>query len=538
MQKPNRPTTQELICSDAALAVHRAINRTSSPYPRHSGIPERFEHWAALRPEAPAVVQGSRELSYRLLNRLANGLARELRTRRVGPGTTVGVCVARSPELLVALLGVLKAGATYVPLDTAWPDERLRYVLRDTEAAWVLSDAADALVPRLDGVRPGVLPVDTQELTPDDTDRPSGASADSVACVNFTSGSMGRPKGVPILHRGINRLVHGATYGPMNEHSRVLQITPVTFDIATWEIWGALLNGGVSVLYPAEPIRLSTLDKVVKSGGVTITLLTTALFNLIVDEAPEVLDTVATITTGGEAHSNRHMAEAVRRYGPGRVVNLYGPTECTCVGTYFPVDEPPRDDAPLPIGKPIQNTRLYILDDHARRLCEPGESGEICLAGDGLAAGYLGLPELTRARFVHRVVAGVPERLYRTGDRGHLLPGGDVVFEGRLDDQVKVNSYRIELGEITHQLNASPAVKRSHVTVREHHGAKSLVAFVVPAAPATNPESLRDHLATKLPSYMVPARIHLCETFPLTPNGKVDGRALVRLLTDQEASTP
>ncbi|UNO43368.1 amino acid adenylation domain-containing protein [Streptomyces sp. MST-110588] len=527
---------QKLNCSQAALAVHREINRTSSPYPRECSLPERFEHWAARRPDAPAVLQGDRELSYRRLNRLANGLAHTLRDKGAGPGTTIGVCVARSPAMLVALLGILKAGATYVPLDPAWPDERLRYVLEDAGSTWVLGDRPAALAPRLDGAPCRVLPLDALTGEGEDTNPPCQAGPDSIACINFTSGSMGRPKGVPIFHRGIIRLVHGATYGPMNADSRVLQITPVTFDIATWEIWGALLNGGVSVLYPAEPIRLSVLDKVMKDGRVTITLLTTALFNLVVDEAPEALETVGTITSGGEAHSIRHMAKAVRTYGPGRVVNLYGPTECTCIGTFYPVDEPPREDAPLPIGKPIQNTRLYILDDTAERLCEPGESGEICLAGDGLAAGYLGLPELTRQHFIHRCVDGVPERLYRTGDRGHLLPGGDVVFDGRLDDQVKVNSYRIELGEITHHLNHSRTVKRSYVTVRDHHGERSLVAFVVPAGPGVTPESLRAHLAAKLPRYMVPSQIHLCDAFPLTPNGKVDGRALLGHFTDTQGA--
>ncbi|MFD7663831.1 amino acid adenylation domain-containing protein [Streptomyces sp. NPDC059788] len=530
---------QKLSCSDTALAAHREINRTSRPYPRDSSLPERFEYWAARRPDAPAVVQGGRELSYGRLNRLANGLARTLRGRGVGPGATIGVCVARSPEMLVALLGILKAGAAYVPLDPGWPDERLRYVLDDAGSTWVLGDRPAALAQRLGGAVCRVLPSWAHTEAGEDTNPPRRSGPDSIACVNFTSGSMGRPKGVPIFHRGINRLVHGPTYGPMNAHSRVLQITPVTFDIATWEIWGALLNGGVSVLYPAEPIRLSVLDKVVKDGRVTITLLTTALFNLVVDEAPEALETVATITSGGEAHSIRHMAKAVRTYGPGRVVNLYGPTECTCIGTFFPVDEPPREDAPLPIGKPIQNTRLYLLDDAAERLCEPGESGEICLAGDGLAAGYLGLPELTRKHFIHRRVDGVPERLYRTGDRGHLLPSGDVVFDGRLDDQVKVNSYRIELGEISHHLNENVAVKRSYVTVRDRRGERSLVAFVVPAVPDITPEILRAHLAAKLPRYMVPAQIYLCDTFPLTPNGKVDGRALLAHFTDpQGASAP
>lgn len=526
---------QSVTCSGVALAIHREINDTWRPYPRDSNVPERFEFWAEHRPDAQAVVQGERELSYRELNRLANGLAHDLRGRGIEPGMAVGVSVARSPEMLVALVGILKCGGTYVPLDYDWPDERLRNMIADAGCGWLLSDRPDALAQRLDGSGCRVLRIDEQTLVGRDTNATCPAVAESIACINFTSGSTGRPKGVPILHRGINRLVHNATYGAMNEQSRILQVTPFTFDIATWEIWGALLNGGTSVMYPPEFVRLSHLQHVIRTGRVNILLLTTALFNSIIDEAPEALETVATITTGGEAYSLRHMAKAFQAYGPGRLVHLYGPTECTCIASSYPINEPPRDGTPLPIGRPIQNTRIYVLADDAGRLCGPGESGELCLAGDGLAAGYLGLPDLTRKLFVHREIAGLPERLYRTGDRGYLLPGGDLVFEGRRDDQVKVNSFRIELGEITHHLNHHPTVKQSYVTVRDDRAGRSLVAFVVPIDPSATPESLRDHLATKLPRYMIPAQIHLCDAFPLTPNGKIDRRAL---LTPHRPSQP
>jgi D-alanine--poly(phosphoribitol) ligase subunit 1 len=518
---------QLVTCSGAALAAHREINRTARPYPRDSSLPERFEHWAEHAPGATAVIQGDRELSYRELNAFANGLARDLSREGVGLGTTVGVCMARSPEMLVALVGVLKCGGTYVPLDPDWPDDRLRYVVTNAGCSWLLSDQPRSLARRLEGSGCRVLPLGQHTLVAVDANPACPAGAESIACINFTSGSTGRPKGVPIRHRGINRLVHNASYGPLNSASRVLQITPFTFDIATWEIWSALLNGGISVMYPAEFVRLSHIEHVIKSGQVSILLLATALFNSIIDEAPEALETVATITTGGEAYSHRHMAKAVKAYGPGRVVHLYGPTECTCTATYYPVDTMPPDGEPLPIGRPIQNTRLYILADDATRLCAPGESGEICLAGDGLAVGYLGLPELTEKHFVYRDIDGEPERLYRTGDRGHLLPGGDTVFDGRWDDQVKVNSFRIELGEITHQLNDHPTVKQSYVTVRDGNGGRSLVAFVVPADPSATPGNLHDHLAARLPRYMVPAQIHLCDALPLTPNGKVDRRALL-----------
>ncbi|MGW3335423.1 amino acid adenylation domain-containing protein [Streptomyces rubiginosohelvolus] len=521
------PAPAAVACSGSALAAHRRINRTTAPYPRDSSVVDRFVFWAGRSPDAPAALQQGRVFTYRELDRLSNGLAHTLHENGVVSGSAVAVCVPRSPEMLVALLGVLKCGATYVPVDPRWPHERLSAVLTDAGCDRILTGATGLPDPCLVGT--GCLPIEVSRSTlVPRTDRlPCPAGPESIACINFTSGSTGRAKGVPIHHRGIVRLVHGATYGRLDETSRVLQITPVTFDIATWEIWAALLNGGVSVLYPDEFLQLSRLEKVVKRDGVTAVLLTTALFNSVIDEAPEALETVATITSGGEAHSHRHMARAVRTYGSGRVVNLYGPTECTCIATYHPVDEPPGPDAPLPIGRPIQNTRVYVLADEAGRLCEPGQTGEICLAGDGLAAGYLGRPDLTAAAFVRRDIGGVQERLYRTGDLGRLLPTGDLVFEGRLDDQVKINGFRVELGEITHALNGHPHVKQSCVAVRDNQGDRSLLAFVVPSGPEASPDVLRAHVAAKLPRYMVPARVHLCDRFPLTANGKVDRRALL-----------
>lgn len=518
------PSPTVVTAGAAALSVHRGINATSAPYPRDASIADRFEFWVERRPDAEAVVQGDQSLTYRELDRLANGLAAVLRGHDVGAGTTVAVDVARSPEMLVALLSVAKAGGTYVPLDRRWPPERLRAAIADAGCVRLVRDSGGVDEP-VAGIPADT--VDAARAAALDTPPIRATCGDDIACINFTSGSTGRAKGVSIPHRGIVRLVHGATYGPLDEHSRVLQVTPVTFDIATWEIWGALLNGGTAVLYPPSVVRLSELGRVIEAGRVTITLLTTALFNLVVEEAPEVLMPVGTITSGGEAHSMRMMAKAVRTYGPGRVVNLYGPTECTCIATWFPVDVPPDLDGVLPIGRPIQNTRTYLLADDATRLCAPGEVGEICLAGDGLAAGYLGLPDRTTAAFVRRIIDGVPERLYRSGDYGWMSESGNIVFDGRRDDQVKINSFRIELGEIAHHLDRSPSVRHGCVAVRDVHGDRSLVAFVVSTGPQVTEDRVQAELANALPHYMVPECVRLCDSFPLTLNGKIDRRALL-----------
>lgn len=502
--------------------IHRRINGTEADYPRESGLPALFEACAERRPDAPAVVHGDRTLSYRQLDRLANGLAGQLVEQGLAPGSTVGVCLTRSPELIVALLAILKCGGSYLPFDAAWPDERLRGLFDDSGCRWVLTDRAPALAGRFDGCR--VVPVERRGAVESAHGPAVEVDAGAVAYVNFTSGSTGRPKGVPIRHRSIVRLVSGARFAPLDEGSRLLQLAPVTFDAATFEIWGALLRGGTCVLYPDGYLSLSKLGRVLREQEVNVLFLTTALFNAVVDETPEALAGVGTILTGGEIASPRRMSQALRAYGPGRLVHVYGPTESTTFATYHPVDELADDATELPIGRPLQNTRLYVIDGDD--LCEPERGGEICLAGDGLSPGYLGMPELTAELFVERVIDGVPERLYRTGDFGRLRPDGALVFQGRKDDQVKVNGYRIELGEIAHHLDRHPAVRSSYVTVSVH-GEKPVLAFVVTDDPSCTPAALRDHLRALLPAYMVPARVHLCETLPLTATGKVDRNALL-----------
>ncbi|MDX8149496.1 amino acid adenylation domain-containing protein [Lentzea sp. BCCO 10_0061] len=518
---------ESLLCSAAALAAHLDVNRTSTDYPRDSTVHGQFELQAELWPDRPAVVDGDREISYRELNRLANGLAHALRAGGCGPGTTVGICVPRSAEMLVAVLGVLKNGGTFLPIDAGWPDQRVRQLVADAGCDRLICEQPAVVAAKVAGLGAEVLALRDMTRTTSDVNPQPSVRGDDVACVCYTSGSTGGPKGVMIPHRGIVRVAHFTAYGRTGPGSRVLQLGALTFDMAWWEIWSALLTGGTCVLYPAAPIDLSTLRQVLRAGRVTLAAIPTALFNLIVTEAPDVLAPVTTIAVGGEAQSPSHMAKALRAYGPGRVFNLYGPTESSCVATCYPVDEPPDETGPFPIGRPLQNTRLYVVSGDGRRLCEPGEVGELHLAGDGLAAGYLGAEELTRERFVHRRIGGVSERLYRTGDWGCLRPDGNVVFDGRRDDQVKVNGYRIELGEIANLLNAHPAVNGCFVTVQHRGDRGLLVAFVASGDQELTPDHLRQYLVARVPRYLVPAQIRVRSLLPLLPNGKVDRQALL-----------
>lgn len=515
---------ERLICSAEALTVHRRINDTARPYPSQSSISELFERCAEDFGGRPAIVYGAEMLTYHDLNQLANGLARDLRQRGVIPGDCVALCVGRSAELIVSLLAIIKCGAFYLPLDASWPGDLLGRILDAFGCGLVLLGRKDSPALRLPADHQ--LVVDLSRLIPIDVNPRADVGAEAIAYVNFTSGTTGDPKGVPIQHRSIARLVFDAVYAPLDENSVLLHLSPVTFDAATFEIWGALLRGGTCVLYPSAHIRFSTLRQVMRHTGVSVLFITTALFNALVDEAPDSMDTVGTILTGGERYSHRHFSEALGRYGPGRLVHVYGPTECTTFSTYHPVNQVPAEPGKLPIGKPIQNTRVYVVRQD--QLCGPGDVGEIWIAGPGLSPGYLGAPDEGLTAFAEYDIGGVVERVYRTGDFGYLLGSGELVFEGRRDDQVKVSGFRIEMAELSRIIEDHPQVRQSYVTVAEATaGDKVLVAFVACSTPDLTVPDVLEHVQARVPRYMVPAIMQICDHLPLTPSGKVDRRALL-----------
>jgi D-alanine--poly(phosphoribitol) ligase subunit 1 len=514
--------------SASAARAHRAFNSTDVRYPAEDSIPAVFRRRVAERSDEVAVICAARRLSYRSLDHLSDVLAARLSSAGVRSGHVVGVCVRRSPELIAALLGVLKCGAAYLPFDESWPEERVHDLVGQTGCTVVLSDRVEQLSRRFPALR--VVPVQAGMIERDDPSQAEPSRlpvpADAVAYVNFTSGSQGRPKGVLIQHRAVLRLVCGSVYTELDETTRLLHLAPVAFDAATFEIWGALLNGGTCVLYPPDFLRLSELKRILVDEAVTTVFLTTALFNSIMDEAPAVLDTVRRILTGGEAHSLKHIGHALARYGPDRVIHVYGPTESTTYATFHTLRALPSVEDPLPIGVPIQNTRVYVVDGN--RLCATGEIGELLIAGPGLSLGYVGMPEATSERFAEYDVDGLRERLYRTGDLAYIDVHGNLVFAGRLDDQVKINGFRVEPGEVAHHLDRHPDIRQNVVCAHDgQSGRRMLVAFVVPTSARCTAASVRDYLAALLPAYMVPAEIHLCPALPLSATGKVDRRALI-----------
>jgi amino acid adenylation domain-containing protein len=505
-------------------------NRTETDYPRDETVVGLFGAQALASPDAVAVDYGGETLSYAELNARANRLAHYLRSRGVGPEVMVGVYLERGLEMLVGLLGILKAGGAYVPLDLDYPPSRIRFMLEDAEVPVLLSHSG--LSDR--------LPAFAGELVCVDSDWPlieresaanpaSGATADSLAYVIYTSGSTGTPKGVEIAHRAINRLVRNTDYYQVEPGDRIAQASNVSFDAATFEIWGALLNGARLVGIDKEVLLNSkSLASFLQAQEITAMFLTTALFNQVAREAPGAFEGLRGLMFGGEAVDPGSVRKVLQNNPPERLLHVYGPTESTTFASWYRVEEVPADAVTVPIGRPLANTRLYVLDKHLNPV-PVGVPGELYIGGDGLARGYLKRPELTGERFIADPFDEDPAtRLYKTGDQVRYRADGALEYLGRFDHQVKLRGFRVEPGEIESVLVAQPAVSEAVVIVHaEEGGDKRLVAYVAAAGDEAPSESeLREQVAQRLPSYMVPSAFVVLEKLPLTANGKVDRDAL------------
>ncbi|WP_281404514.1 non-ribosomal peptide synthetase [Pyxidicoccus fallax] len=507
-------------------------NATHTAYPREATVHALFEAWARRTPEAVALSFGGNTLTYAELDARANRLAHRLRALGAGRGSTVGLCVERSVDLVVGMVAILKAGAAYVPLDPAYPRERLAWMLADAGAPVLLTQERLRGALPVDGVR--VLALDGEgalegmpATAPD-----SGAGAEDAAYVIYTSGSTGTPKGVCVPHRAVVRLVVDTNYVRLTPEDRIAQASNASFDAATFEIWGALLNGARLVGVDRETALVpSAFAGWLREQGISTMFLTTTWFNQVAAEVPDAFRAMRQLLVGGEALEPKPVRQVLREGPPERLLNGYGPTESTTFSTWHHVREVPEGATTIPIGRPLANTEQYVLDEDLHPV-PPGGIGELWLGGDGLAWGYLGRPELTAQRFVPHPFSRVPgARLYRTGDRVRLLPDGVVTFVARMDTQVKVRGFRVEPGEVEAALLGHPSVRQAVVLAREDAmgGARRLVAYVVPSgeeAARPTPAALREFLTEHLPAYMVPSAFMVLERLPLTPNGKLDRRAL------------
>lgn len=534
-QAPAAPLRDLALVDGAGRERMLALARGAKPALPIATVHELFVQQALLAPAKVALVQGDLRLGYDELNRRANRLAHHLLGEGVAPGGIVGVALPRGPQLIVALLAVLKAGCAYLPLDTEYPRERTAYMLANAGAGAVLTDGAGAaLLPAFDGA---VLDAGAPQVAArPDTNPDVPHDPRALAYVMYTSGTTGKPKGVMIEHRSIVRLVREADYADFSADGTCLQYAPVGFDASTFEIWGSLLNGARLVQAPAGVVGLDQLAGLVAGERIDTMFVTSALFNQLVDQYPEALAGVRQLLTGGEAMSSPHAAraiEAMRAGSEGQLIHVYGPTECTTFATAGKVSLADARAGTVPIGRPIAHTDTYVLDE-ALEPVPVGVPGELYIAGAGVARGYLNAPQQSAERFVADPFAGegadAGSRLYRTGDKVRWNAGGTLEFLGRMDDQVKIRGYRIEPAEIEAQLAACPGVNGALVLALGDSADRRLVAYVTLADAGADcsltPALLRDYLAQRLPAFMVPGAYVLLARFPVTANGKVDRRAL------------
>lgn len=519
---PETPLEQLEILTETEKAQLRQWSAHARDYPRDATIGSLFLETAERFPDRTALESGTRTFTYRQLRAEATALAARLLDAGVKPGDTVAIIAMPGPEMIAGFLGTLLAGACCVPIDPSYPADRFALMLGDSGARAALATAGcESAFPAswngtLHTIAPfgGAAPVTLPEIA---------LTADHPAHLLFTSGSTGRPKGVLLAHRGTVRLVRNNDFIDITPDDVFLQAAPVSFDASLLEIWGALLNGGRLILMPEGP-GLEQIATAVRDKGVTTLWLTSGLFQLMIEEHADSLTCLRHLLAGGDVLSTVHVRKALDALPTTRLINGYGPTENTTFTTCHEITAADLNQASIPIGRPIANTTVHILDEQLRPV-PVGIPGELCTGGDGLAIGYLNAPELTAEKFIDHPEFG---RLYRTGDLTRWSAEGTIEFLGRRDHQVKVRGFRIELGEIEAALASHPQVRQAKTAVLgDSAETKRIVAWVVPGdGPRPTTEDLAGWLAKRLPAFMQPDGIGVLDSFPLNANGKIRLAAL------------
>ncbi|NLW45808.1 MAG: amino acid adenylation domain-containing protein, partial [Firmicutes bacterium] len=508
------------------------FNKTKTDFPKAKTLAEIFEDQVSQFPDQIAIVAEEQKMTYAELNRKANQLAAFLRTKEVIPNRCVGLILERSPEMIILILGILKAGGAYLPLDHEFPKERTFNIIKDANPTLLIIQ--ENLIEKFSDTKTDLQnECSTEVITleeimaviadfPVENPQPVNKSAD-LAYIMYTSGSTGTPKGILIKQYNISRVVKNTNYLEITKDDVLLQLSNYAFDGSTFDIYGAILNGAKLVLAKKETVlEISRLADLIRKEKVSVFFITTALFNTMIDLEAESLKGVRKVLFGGERVSFQHVKRALDILGKDKMVHVYGPTESTVFATYYPINEVDEGLGTIPIGKPLANTEVYILDDQMK-LLPKGAPGELYIGGDGLADGYLNRPDLTEERFVKNPFKdGV---IYKTGDQVKYLADGNIVFLDRLDNQVKLRGFRIELGEIEKALLNYDQIREAVVLVREDQSNKYLCAYLVTDSELTLSE-IRAHLLKTLPDYMVPASIVILDEIPLTSNGKIDQKAL------------
>ncbi|MCH7322498.1 amino acid adenylation domain-containing protein [Solibacillus sp. MA9] len=495
------------------------FNDTVTDYPREKVIHELFEEQVNNVPDNIAVVFENKKLTYKELNERSNSLARVLKEKGVGPDVIVGIITERSVEVIVGIMAILKAGGAYLPIDFEYPQNRIKYMIENSNIRILL---AQNDVRKYTDFGCEILDLSNENLFSEDNRNLDNIhSSNHLAYVIYTSGTTGIPKGVEVIQRNVVRLVKNTNYIEIKDHDKILQTGSIAFDASTFEIWGALLNGATLHLVSNEIIlNANNLEQYLSKNRITILWLTSALFNKLVEDHNNLFKYLKYLLVGGDVVSLKHVM-IVKKQAPNiKVINGYGPTENTTFSTYYEIYD---TTSTLPIGKPIANSTAYILDKH-NKLVPIGVPGELCVGGDGVARGYLNNEELTKAKFVKNPYK-YGEKLYRTGDITRWLPDGNIEFLGRIDKQVKIRGFRIELDGIENRLSEIVGIKAAVVVDKGEAENKYLCAYYV-AEKEYSVAELRENLKNNLPDYMIPSYFIKLKEMPLTSNGKVDRRSL------------
>ena len=532
---PDQPLSRiDLLSPDERHQLLDTWNDTTTPIPPGC-LPELFETQVHASPDHPALIFDTTHLTYTELNTAANQLAHLLIARGIGPEHLVALALPRSPQLIIAILGVLKAGAAYLPLDPDYPPTRLEFMLHDAHPTLLITTTdTTAAIPTNTTTAQLILntPSTAESLAtfpntnPTNAERTTTLLPQHLAYAIYTSGSTGTPKAVLTTHHNVVGLALNSCWRGDNHH-QVLLHSPHTFDASTYEIWVPLLSGGQIVMAPPGVLDLPTLERLISNNEIAALFLTTAFFNLLAEQRPGCLTVTREVWTGGEMVSPPAIQSVLDACSKTGVVHVYGPTETTTFATCYLMRPPYQVQDTVPIGGPMGNTRVFVLDA-GLGLVPVGVVGELYIAGAGLARGYLQRPGLTAGRFVACPFGPPGERMYRTGDLVRWRADGNLVFVGRVDDQVKVRGFRIEPGEIEAVLGQHPDVAQVVVIAREDQpDNKRLVGYVVPRPDTTVPvDDLRELARARLPDYMVPAALVVVDALPLTANGKLDRSAL------------
>ncbi|SFB47807.1 non-ribosomal peptide synthetase, partial [Clostridium frigidicarnis] len=519
----------ELLSDEEKNQLLNEFNDTKIEYENDKTIQELFESQVEKTPDNIAVIFEDKKLTYRELNEKSNSLARVLRTKGIKADSIVAVMVDRSLEMIVGIMGILKAGGAYLPIDPKYPKDRIEYILKDSETKILLSKSESVETLEFDGT---VIDLFKDNLFNRDFNNLEKInSSKNLAYVIYTSGTTGNPKGAMIEHRAlVNRLLWMQNKYPLNEEDTVLQKTTYTFDVSVWEfLWWSLVGAKVCILSPNDEKDSVKIIEVINKYKITTmhfvpSMLDVFLYCLEESKKALTLNSLRQVFCSGEALKFKQVSRFYKEFGNSKkLINLYGPTEATIDVSYFETTSN-FDVNVIPIGKPISNINLYILDKN-RRLQPIGVAGELCISGDGLARGYLNKSELTTEKFVDNPFEP-GTKMYTTGDLAKWLPDGNIEFLGRIDNQVKIRGFRIELGEIENKLLQHEDVKEATVIVIEDKDEDKYICAYIVSEKEVNELNLKDYLKESLPEYMVPSYFVKLDKMPITFNGKLDRRAL------------